>query len=255
MNLNRSPVPKQFLLTAIFQVLFVSALFAQVPQEDVIYLNNGTYLRGKIVEMVPGKSLKLALNGSRDTLSIGMDDVKMIRKEETAAYSIASEAGKKPWEYTFIAELNFGVGEVVYYGGSADSRTGQYTVMLDVINGFSITPHLQAGVGIGLDLWRTMKFMPVYLDIRSSLGKHASSPFIYFDGGYSFGWMYSEGNVNYGGLMAGIGMGGRFRAGRKQFMFFSLGYKLQQTTGQWDGDHSKETLNGNFVVFKAGIML
>ena len=42
-------------------ILAVQFSTAQVMQDDVVYLNNGTFLRGRIVELVPGKSLKLSL--------------------------------------------------------------------------------------------------------------------------------------------------------------------------------------------------
>jgi len=37
-----------------------SQLYSQKSQDDVVYLNNGTYFRGKIVELIPGVSLRIS---------------------------------------------------------------------------------------------------------------------------------------------------------------------------------------------------
>jgi len=56
-----------------------SQLYSQKSQDDVVYLNNGTYFRGKIVELIPGVSLRISFPG-KDTLDIQMKDVKYYNK-------------------------------------------------------------------------------------------------------------------------------------------------------------------------------
>jgi len=95
------------ILILLLSILFFSQLHSQKSQDDVVYLNNGTFLRGKIVEVVPGKSVKIAFRG-KDTLEIQMNDIKLIRKENVPETRPGYENGVKASGYTFIGELNLG---------------------------------------------------------------------------------------------------------------------------------------------------
>lgn len=75
---------KRFLLVAI---LFSGAIFANAQvMQDVVYLKNGSIIRGIIIEQVPNKSLKIKI-GDGSVFVYEVADVEKITKEETIGNS------------------------------------------------------------------------------------------------------------------------------------------------------------------------
>ena len=243
-------------LILVLTLLLESQLHCQNLQDDVVYLNNGTFFRGKIVELIPGKSLKISFIG-KDTLEIQMIDVKLIRKENTPEGIFKNyENGVKISGYTFIGEFNFGLGLLEGLDRYKDTAQGQYSVMLSVFNGITISPIIQLGIGAGLDVWNYRIFLPIYLDLRVNIIKKVNSPFLYVNTGYALGWMNGTPGVGIGGAMAAIGAGAKFRISTKQIMVLSLGYHFQQTR-QWqvnNGVESKATRDAHFINLKVGLI-
>lgn len=236
-------------------LLFISRLYSQNSQDDVVYLNNGTFLRGKIVELVPGKSLKIYFPG-KDTLEIQMTDVKLIRKENVPETRPGYENGVKASGYTFIGELNFGLGMLEGTIRYKDTAQGQYSIMLSVFNGFTISPVIQLGLGAALDVWTHRVFLPIYLDLRINMMKHDNTPFLYFNPGYSLGWITGTTGLGYGGAMAGIGAGAKFRVSDKQVMVIALGYHYQQIRELQVNNRVeiKATRDAHFISLKIGLI-
>jgi hypothetical protein len=244
------------LLILVLTQLLLSQLYSQNSQDDVVYLNNGTFFRGKIVELIPGEFLKISLIG-KDTLEIQMKDVKLIRKENKPEGIFKNyEHGVKTSGYTFIGEFNFGLGMLEGLERYKDTAQGQYSVMLTVFNGITITPFIQLGIGAGLDMWKNRIFLPIYLDLRVNIIKKVNSPFLYFNTGYSLGWITGVKGVDLGGAIAAIGAGAKFRISTKQIMVLSLGYRFQQTR-QWQVNNrveNKATRDAHFINLKMGLI-
>lgn len=236
-------------------LLLASGLFAQSGTDDVVYLNNGTFLRGKIIELIPGKTLSITLTG-KDTLVVMMEDVKLISKENTPQVTVISDQNEiKEHNYTLLAELNFGLGLLEGLDRYLDSPQAQYSVMLSVFNGFKLSPIILLGLGIGLDVWNSRIFLPFYLDFRANFLRKDNTPFIYINTGYSLGWKSGSSGMDMGGAIAGIGIGAKFRVSPKNLMSVSLGYRFQQTR-QYDvyyGVTSKSTLDAHLMNLKIGL--
>ena len=122
-------LPRLLILTLTF--LLSARLCSQTLQDDVVYLNNGTFLRGRIVELIPGKYLKIVV-AAKDTMEIQMTDVKLFRKENVPETRPDYENGVKSSCYTFIGELNLGLGMLEGVDRYKDTAQGQYSVMLSV---------------------------------------------------------------------------------------------------------------------------
>ncbi len=127
-------------------------------------------------------------------------------------------------------------------------------MMATTMNGFTISPYIQLGIGTGLELWKTRGFIPVYLDLRANILKYMSSPFFYVNVGYAPGWVKGETGMGLGGAMAGIGAGAKFKTS-KVVLVLAVGYRFQQTR-VWEVVNlvrSKGTLDANFFVIRAGV--
>jgi len=236
--------------------IFLSSIFSQNSQYNIVYLNNGTYLRGRIIELIPDKFLKISLS-KNDTIEIQMVDVKLIINDsipdrERNGY----ENGVKAWGYTMIPEFSFGIGQSEGVDRFMDPLQDQYLLMLTIFNGFTITPFIQLGIGLGLNFWRQRIFLPVYLDLRANVLKYNNTPFIFVNLGYSLSWIPGEANDNLGGAYAGLGAGAKFKISNRQLMVISLGYLFQQAR-QWQEIQrvkSKATFDSNFINMKIGFV-
>ncbi|MFH1160494.1 MAG: hypothetical protein V1733_06065 [bacterium] len=48
-------------------------LLGTIPSRDIVYLKNGSYLRGSVVELVPSQSLKIKLENGVILTEIGIN--------------------------------------------------------------------------------------------------------------------------------------------------------------------------------------
>ena len=82
-----------FLIAVAFGLAISSASFAQTVV-DVVYLKNGSVIRGPIVEQVPGESLKVqTANGSIFVYTL--DEVEKMTKEEVEEEEVSRPTGSK----------------------------------------------------------------------------------------------------------------------------------------------------------------
>ncbi|MEI6884099.1 MAG: hypothetical protein WCO02_06405 [Bacteroidota bacterium] len=247
---------KKKIFIAFLSLILPYCLHAQSQEDDVVYLNNGTFLRGKIIELVPDHSLWICLSG-KDTLCVDLVDVKVIRKENHLPVSIIiSSPDAKESGYTFMCELNFGLGLLEGIDRYKDPPQSQYSVMLSVFNGFRFSPIILLGLGTGLEVWNNRIFLPFYIDFRANFLRTENSPFIYLNTGYSIGWKSGDYGLGLGGAMAGLGVGAKFRVSSKNLMTIALGYHFQQTR-QHDVNNSvttKSTLDAHLMNLKVGLV-
>jgi len=237
-------------------LLFASRLIAQKPLDDVVYLTNGSFLRGKIIEMNPGQSLRIVLQGS-DSLTVMMADVKEIKQEETPpAVVVPAEGARKDQGYTLMADANFGLGKLRGPDRVTDDDQAAWSAMFTVFNGFTLSPYVQLGLSTGIELWSTRFFIPVFVDLRVNFMDRDNSPFAYLNGGYSIGWKQGSPGTGYGGGMAAAGLGAKFRISPKNLMLVSLGYMFQQTllySPQSSGG-SRITIDAHLLNVRIGLM-
>ncbi len=67
-------------LALLFFALFTTVLFGQSNYQDVVYLKNGSIIRGMIIEQVPNKSIKIE-TADKSVFVFQMDEIEKITKE------------------------------------------------------------------------------------------------------------------------------------------------------------------------------
>ena len=202
------------LLLFIFLTFCLAGNSNAQSREDVVYLNNGSILRGKVIENISGDHITIGIIGN-NTIVIPDSAVKMILRDQ----KISSGTGENvagPVE--MAANANF-------YGGSKNS--GGFTF----ITSYRFPFRLSIGGGLGIE-WFDHQQIPFLLDVKYCFKKGLWSPYIYSQGGYSVPLSEKvEGDYSsyYGGLMAGLGGGMRFSFSNRNALVFSLGYRYQKT--------------------------
>jgi hypothetical protein len=231
---------------------------AQSGMEDVVYLNNGSVLRGIIVEQVPNKSLKVQIAGG-SIFKVEIADVERITKESPLSVFPGSGAPDRS-----AREPRMRDSTRVREPWSAARRKGYFLqgqVLLElaqgglrVVNGYKFGRFGYLGVGLGLDLsgpsishaydyyWgsddtRGMgAYLPVYLHYSGDVLNRRVTPFYAVELGYALalGGPSSHEHAR-GGAMGGGGIGVKFNTRRRLNMslLFNLNFKNVSYREYW----------------------
>ena len=217
--------------------------FAQAIQE-VVYLKNGSVVRGVIIEQKPNESLKIqTADGS--IFAYKMDEVEKITKEMRKGSARVSSLkfdgdSYRPKGYRgfFDVDGGFGVGD---YG---DGYIGFTTS-----HGFQTCPYFYIGAGLGVEYhvgWETV-FLPIFGNMHINFLDKRCSPFMDIKGGYS----PVDGKGGY--VSAAIGVNYQFTP--KIGINFSFGYTMQRADfwyyGYYYYGEEKETMH--HLGFKLGL--
>lgn len=169
---------KKYLILTIAALLFLTTAQAQ-QYTEVVYLKNGSMIRGTVVEQTPGESLKIrTTDGS--LFVYRMDEVEKIVKEEARKGS-----NNLPGTgVTYRGHLDLGYVLNARTGGGLLSR-----VELTSSHGVMIKPYLFVGAGIGLTYFHDIDAftLPIFANARISLPLNKVSIFMDSKIGYAMG--------------------------------------------------------------------
>ncbi len=220
--------------------------FAQRLHE-VVYLKNGSIIRGTVIEQIPGESLKIQ-TGDGNIFAYRMSEVEKITKEGGALRAARPGGGKSVFGnrgpevgYRGFVDANWTIG--VGNGAGAD-RIGLLTS-----HGYQIIPQLYVGAGAGIDYYYngTAVSMPVFANVRTDILPNAITPFVDLKGGYSF--------LDVEGFYLSPSVGCRFRVGGRLAMNAGVGYTLQKYRfSLYDGyDYFSGSFNIGGISIRIGI--
>jgi len=216
-------------------ILFLSFnLSAQNGWHDVVYLKNGSKIKGMITEFVPNVSYTITTtDGSIFICNIG--DILKITKEQTStpsASSVPPNNYNSPIYNTVNRTYNDsftkgyrGIVEVGY--GLKSGKYGLDVFNFNFVNGYQFTEKLFAGVGTGIKYFNEseMTLIPLYADFKYLFLNQKVSPMLGFSAGFSF-------NPNNGfegeGFLFNPSIGTQIKGKHKTRYNISLNYQTQQ---------------------------
>jgi len=195
--------------------------------EDVVYLKNGSIVRGDIIEQIPNVSIKIKTR-EENIFVYKMDEVEKITKElspqkgktqinsstQTREYSYFN----KPKGYLGLFEVEGGLGYGIW-------QADRFSISL--INGYRPMPQFAFGIGIGARMFsflyktigngkgrETNWSMPFFIQLRSDfLATKKVSPYVSFNIGYNLHLSFSNRNIDFGGLLIEPSIGVGFNIG------------------------------------------
>lgn len=208
---------KKYFALVLF-ALITSVSFGQSNYQDVVYLKNGSIIRGVIIEQVPNKSIKIE-TANRNVFVYQMDEIEKLAKEpyQGKINSSLSNSGLQSG-YKGLVELGYQIG------------TGVYPVdrmKLNIINGYQINPYFSLGFGTGLRYYfdRRAALIPVFADFRANFIDNSVSPYLSLGVGYSF---VATNSFESAGFLLNPTVGVSFKVSEKSAMNVSLGYEMQR---------------------------
>jgi hypothetical protein len=206
-----------FFLT--FCLLILQVAHAQRRMQDVLYLKNGSILRGKLLEL-NADTIKIEITGG-NVFVFPASEAKGITRENL-------KIDYKQTGYRLTIENGLLMGHTPK-GNSigANQRITSYT--LQIVNSLQLRPELAIGAGVGIDAYNTYAITPVYLRLHGTLWNKPFSPLYMLDAGYGFySHIFNDPNDGEGGLMVNPAVGVSIRMGRTSAFIVNVGYRHQE---------------------------
>lgn len=224
-------------------LLIIGGIGTSIAQnvQEVVYLKNGSVIRGIVVEQVPGESLKIRTNDG-SVFAYKMSDVEKITKEvgnsNSQTQSLNNGIGIKAGYKAFV---DFG-----YTLGTGVHKLDRIELM--TTHGVQINPYLFVGAGAGCHYYTeyTEFSIPIFVDIRATILKNNITPYIDFKIGYSV--------LDVEGFYLSPSIGCRFAIGEKSGVYVGAGYVMQKRNAYYDYDfYAKNNSNNhNGISLKLG---
>ena len=233
---------KKYLALLLF-ALITTVSFGQSNYQDVVYLKNGSIIRGTIIEQVPNKSIKIE-TADRSVFVYQMDEIEKLTKEVIQGKSggSLSNSGLQSG-YKGIVELGYQIGTGDY---------GMDRLKLNIINGYQINPYFSLGFGTGLRYYFDAEaaYIPVFADFRANFIDNKISPYLSLGVGYSFNATNDFEGV---GFLLNPTVGVSFKVSDKSAMNVGLGYEMQKMKfyDYWNGYTYNE--NSGAISINVGI--
>lgn len=219
---------KHFLVCFGMVLLLLPALVIaqQKSNDDAVYLINGSIMRGKVLESVPGKGIKMEIVGN-NILVIPENEIQKIVLRESPLKEQPDQSAGTSGNLELFPQLHL-------YGGS--SQSWGFTLQ----TGYVMPCRVTAGVGTGVE-WFGGAMLPVFGQVNWKFLPASLSPYVYAQAGYAFSleknydsYYYSTDVHNYGGILAGGGLGIRNEISKRASLSFSVGYRYQKNRSTWD---------------------
>lgn len=197
-------------------LLFASFCVHAQELQEVIYLKDGSIIRGTIIEQIPNTSLKIQ---TRDNSIIfcQMTEVVKITKEP-----IVNSKHKPSQNKKWINKGYRGFVDIGYTIGVGDYGNGVDRPEFSTSHGYQFCPYIFAGAGVGAHYYFDAEVVeiPIFAHIRSEFLNKPISPFVDFKVGYSV--------YDVKGFYMNPSIGCRFALGSKYGLNFSVGYSMQR---------------------------
>lgn len=228
---------RKFILITGILVALPLVLAGQSKTEDVIYLKNGSILRGEIVEQVENEFIRIEISGGNVFL-IDFNEVEEIKSESKKTSTYYKESGY----------MNRSGLDVLQATNSSSPR-------FYMVNGYQFTPKFSAGFGIGFTPYNDpLTLIPFFVDFNFRLLEANYSPFFFLKAGYNFSVHHDEDFIideHRGGLLFNPGIGLQFNLSSGLGWYLNAGYNIDNSSYEFDwwgnqtveNDHSFRRVN------------
>lgn len=237
---------KKYLALLLF-ALITSVSFGQSNFQDVVYLKNGSIIRGIIIKQVPNNFIKIETIG-RNVFVYQMDEIEKLTREPYQGRGNRTITGNgHQTGYRAIVELGYEIGT---------GNFGMDRLKFNVINGYQFNPYFSLGFGTGLRYYpdAELALMPIFADFRANFMDNKVSPYLSLGVGYSFDATNSFEGV---GLLLNPILGVSFMISEKSAMNVGIGYEMQRmqfrTSSGWNNRIQTFTENTSAISFNVGL--
>ena len=221
---------KSGVLSFLFILIFCSLGYGQSDYQDVVYLKNGSVIRGTIIEQIPGDSLRIETYDGRKFVIYFEVIKKIAKKWEEQDLSEQELTDEQDMIDSNIRNdktrfINF---TGINFSSSADGST----FGIKMINGGLINNFMSVGFGFGYEKYPNGHMIPLFIDQRLFGDIQKSGPYIFADIGYSLGSISdldesSTEDFDDGGFLFDVGIGLILISQSNMGLTFDIAFKHQ----------------------------
>ncbi|MBK9733234.1 MAG: hypothetical protein IPO83_18435 [Chitinophagaceae bacterium] len=225
-----------FVLMVLMAVITRSS--AQSDLQDVVYLKDGSILRGNIVAQFLDSLVKIEISGG-SVFAVKMEQLQYIEYKVKPPKSEVPVTVDTPFErkehgYFNITDIGVLPGTNYtydyYYGSNYATTSIGFTIQ--TIHGYRFNPHFLAGAGLAIDIIQ-YPMGQLFADGRWEILNRKATPFVFIDAGYGIPLNKDQddanGQVYYsGGFTAGGGVGMRVNFHNEGAFVMEVGYKMEK---------------------------
>lgn len=214
------------------------SIFAQkkIKTEDVVYLKNGSVLRGILTERVPGSHLVIMMVGGNE-LKVEEAKVDRVVQENPANKFLYNYLRKNGDQYKgSITGRQQGLAfqwSMIFSGSQTGDGWGTVTLGLNMKVLYHMKKGWSLGGGMALSPYGTGGTTPVFAEVQKVFTKQekVAQFFGFGQAGYGYGvWNTWSTNDFKGGVMGQIGGGLILNTRRRTEWLFTLGLNIQQAS-------------------------
>lgn len=205
-------------LLLVLTLLFsISTYVAAQYYTEVVYLKNGSIIKGVIIEQVPNVSLKIK-TGDGSLIICQMSDVDKITKEERYTRDFRKDVSHRKSARNTLRGYK-GFVDFAYIGDVSDNNASK--IELSTTHGYQFNNYFFVGGGVALNHYTDadLTAAPIYANFRANFINKKVTPFADIKTGYSVG--------DVEGVYASIGLGVRFSLKGKKALNLTLVYNYQ----------------------------
>lgn len=172
-------------IITLFIICFIAGLDSLMAQnlEDVVYLKNGSIIRGVILEQIPNESIKIETRDGNIFFYKFDELLKLTREEPKNRYGKNSGSNRQygngfndPINKNYYGDVNFGYGFLINNTDFLD---------LQIISGYEFSEYFGLGLGTGVKFDGAGLAIPVFANFRSEFIDGAVVPFASLNVGYN----------------------------------------------------------------------
>jgi hypothetical protein len=246
------------LSVSFFLLLFTclaSPLLAQKKGwQDVVYLKNGSIIRGELLENPRGGPVKIETLGRNLFVFPAGEVEKVVRQLVRPAFRYPFTTGYYPFTtgYLHMTEAGLSVGN-----SSARNQGRKEDITLQTFNGYQFASYFALGLTAGVDAYSRITLLPLGLGLRGDLTKTRTRPYYALDAGYALDWLHNPrqpGN-RQGGFFWSPGLGLKFSSHKTHAFLMSLSYRQQASTLETPFGNGTSITENKFkrILFRIGL--
>lgn len=230
---------KNLFILLIISFLQIFAFAQDTISQDLIYLKDGSTLRGEITEQNPDESVKIRIAGGTIT-EIKMSAVKRIKSDE--GKYIFNEDGSNFKQKGFYNGFNV-QAMIGQSSGNDNSENLVLGLGVQYSLGYQINKYAAVGGGVGMQLYDKV-FADAFVQMRGFLPMGKVSPTIAMDAGYGVPVVLSSldtNNQSNGGWSLRPSIGLRIATRNRADILLDAGYQLQHFENKTNWGWGSET--------------
>lgn len=219
--------------------------------QDVVYLKNGSIIRGQLQESPSPAVVRLETIG-QNLFVFKQEEVERVARE----YAKANFKYPYTRGYQHITDVGISIGYKPTVNALSDPDRS-VDVSIQTFNGYQFMPALAVGLTTAIDTYGSLTLLPVALGIRGDITKTKVRPYYGLDAGYALDWLSNPHAVanQDGGFLWSPTLGLKFNSQKTHAFILNLGYRNQKATAETRSGNVTTTQHNHYqrVLFRIGM--